>query len=478
MHRRKVILSADRRRRGKTLVMFALVLPVLLGIVGLVIDCGLLMAAQREVQNAADAAAMAAAMAELGRHGVPNDVATTIVNADNGLARATLSAFHHPPAAGAHAGDGRYYEVIVSYPITTLFMPALGAQGTPSIQARAVAGYESVPAGAAVALLDPTAAPGLNVQDQASLVVNGRIIVNALASPAAVVTGGSIQAADYRIVGASTSGSFQPYPGSPGRLALGTPPAPDPLINLPVPASNPIAVNNTATPLGNAWNPQTLGSPSVQNAQASGLLDPNYVDQDGTVQLFPGVYQSITVSGGTVHLNPGVYVLSPSSQPQWALDITGGSVTGSGVLFYNTGGDFVPAMGYPDSGDPALYNPGPAGAGAPPSSADFQGNFAGIRIDSSQGGQITLSPLSTTGDPFRGMLLYQRRANRQAIVIVGGNLSLSGTIYAPWAPVAIAGGGNYPAQFIAGSLQVSGDSTVTLNYASSAGTANEVFLVE
>src|SRR5215469_288649 len=144
MQRRPIVLKLVQRGRGKTLVMFALVLPVLLGIVGLVIDCGLLMAAQREVQNAADAAAMAAAMAELGRHGVPNDVATTIVNADNGLARATLSAFHHPPAAGAHAGDDRYYEVIVSYPITTLFMPALGAQGTPSIQARAVAGYESV----------------------------------------------------------------------------------------------------------------------------------------------------------------------------------------------------------------------------------------------------------------------------------------------------------------------------------------------
>jgi hypothetical protein len=478
MDRRKVILSMVRRRWGKTLVMFALVLPVLLGIVGLVIDCGLLMAAQREVQNAADAAAMAAAMADLGRQGVPKVVATTMVIADNGLARATLLAFHHPPATGAHTGDDRYYEIVVGYPVTTLFMSSLGAHWSPSVQARAVAGYESVPAGAAIALLDPTASPGLSVQDQASLVVNGRIIVNSLASPAAVVAGGSVEAADYRIVGASTSGSFQTYPGSPGRLALGSPPAPDPLINLPVPASNPSAANNTAAPLGSAWSSQTLGSPSVQDGQASGLLDPNYVDDGGTVQLFPGVYQSITVSGGTVNFNPGVYILSPSDQPPLALDITGGTVTGSGVLFYNTGGNFVPATGYPDAGDPELYNPGPGGTGAPPSTADFQGDFAGIRIDSSQGAHITLSPLSTTGDPFRGMLLYQRRANRQAITIVGGNLALSGTIYAPWAPVAIAGGGNYPTQFIAGSLQVSGNNTITLDYASSAGTANEVFLVE
>jgi hypothetical protein len=76
------------------------------------------------------------------------------------------------------------------------------------------------------------------------------------------------------------------------------------------------------------------------------------------------------------------------------------------------------------------------------------------------------------------MLVYQRRPNAQAITIVGGNLSLSGTIYAPWATIVLAGGGTYPAQFIAGSMQLSGSGTVTLNQASPAGSANEVFLVE
>ena len=40
-------VSLGQSRPGKTLVMFALLLPVLLGMVGLVIDCGLLIAAQR-----------------------------------------------------------------------------------------------------------------------------------------------------------------------------------------------------------------------------------------------------------------------------------------------------------------------------------------------------------------------------------------------------------------------------------------------
>jgi hypothetical protein len=477
MQRHQLHQNARRSDSGKTLVMFALVLPVLLGIVGLVVDCGLLMATQREVQNAADAAAMAAAMADLMRQGVPREVATTIVATYNGLSSATLSVFNHPPAAGPHAGNSRYYEVVVTYPVSTLFMSALGVQGDQSVRARAVAGIEPVPAGAAIALLDPTAAPGLSVQAGAGLVVDGRIVVNSPASPAATATG-QVEAADYRIAGPSVQGTFQPYPASRGQLALDSPPAPDPLVNLPVPASTASAANNTATPLGSAWNTRPLGSPLVQQGQSSGLVDPNYVDGNGTVQLFPGVYQSITVSGGTLNLNPGVYVLSPSGSPLYTLDVTGGIVTGSGVLFYNTGADFVPLSGYPDSGDAELYNPGPAGTGAPSSSADFQGNFAGIRLDTSGNAQISLSALLAPGDPYNGMLIYQRRSNMQPLTVAGGNLTLSGTIYAAWAPLSMSGGGSHPAQFIIGSMQITGNDTITLSYASLAGTANEVFLVE
>jgi hypothetical protein len=478
MQRRPVKLSAGRSDSGKTLVLFALVFPVLLGTLGLAIDCGLLMATQREAQNAADAAAMAAAMADLAKHGVPGDVATTIVNSYNGLSNATLAAFNHPPAVGPHAGNDRYYEVIVKYPVSTLFMPILGSRGSQMVQARAVSGFESVPAGASITLLDPAAAPGLNVLDSASLVMSGRLVVNSMASPAASVSGGQVEAADGRFVGSSIAGSFQAYPGTRGRLALGSAPASDPLIRLPVPATTPSAAVNTATPTGTAWNPQSLGSPSIQDGQASGLVDPNYIDASGTIQLYPGVYESITVSGGALNFNPGVYVLRPSSHPRLALDLSGGTVTGSGVMFYNTGGDFVPATGYPDSGDPNLYNGGPAGTGTPSSSPDFQGNFAGIRLDSSASAEITLSALDGTGGPFRGMLIYQRRPNAQAITIVGGNLSLSGTIYAPWAPLVLEGGGNHQAQLIAGSMQLSGNDTLTLSYSSLAGASNEVFLVE
>ena len=478
MQLRSGIATRHRFPRGKALVMFALLLPVLLGIVGLVVDCGLLIVAQREAQNAADAAAMAAAMAELSQMGEPHKAATALVTQYYGISDATLSTFNHPPAAGPHAGAHAYYEVVVTCPVTTLFMPALGVSSNQTVQARAVAGCMPAPATAGVGVLDPTAAPGLSVTGGASLVVNGRILVNSPASPAAVADDGAVQAADYQIVGPTVAGSFQPYPSTIGRVALSHTAAPDPFINLPTPATTPSTAHNTASPLSPGWNTQILGSPTVQAGQASGLQNPNYVDSLGTVQLFPGVYDSITVTGGTVNFNRGVYILRPSDSPPYALDITGGTVTGAGVMFYNTGGDFVPSTGAPDLGDASLYAPGPSGNNAPPSTGGFQGDFAGIRLDSSNNGSITLSPLDGDADPFYGVVLYQRRANTQAIAITGGNLSLTGTIYAVWAPLSISGGGTYPAQFIVGSMQVSGSDAVFLNSTRLLGKANQVFLVE
>src|SRR3954466_445900 len=80
-----------RRREGKILVMFALLLPVLLGVTGLVIDGGLLMAAQRQAQNAADAAATAAAM-DMYRGNTANATATAnTFMTNNGLSGVTLA---------------------------------------------------------------------------------------------------------------------------------------------------------------------------------------------------------------------------------------------------------------------------------------------------------------------------------------------------------------------------------------------------
>jgi Flp pilus assembly protein TadG len=50
-----------KKRRGKILVMLAILLPALCGVAGLTIDMGLLTSTSEQIQHAADAAATAAA---------------------------------------------------------------------------------------------------------------------------------------------------------------------------------------------------------------------------------------------------------------------------------------------------------------------------------------------------------------------------------------------------------------------------------
>ena len=60
-HTKPIRARGHRRRSGSLLIWLAVLVPILAGMVGLVIDSGLLLASYREAQNAADAAALAGA---------------------------------------------------------------------------------------------------------------------------------------------------------------------------------------------------------------------------------------------------------------------------------------------------------------------------------------------------------------------------------------------------------------------------------
>ncbi len=79
------------------------------------------------------------------------------------------------------------------------------------------------------------------------------------------------------------------------------------------------------------------------------------------------------------------------------------------------------------------------------------------------------------------MLFYQRRWNTQGADINGGSdvTQLNGTIYAKWAQFKLDGAGVYNSQFLVGSLALSGQANITINYAGkNLGKAPQVFLVE
>ena len=100
------------------------------------------------------------------------------------------------------------------------------------------------------------------------------------------------------------------------------------------------------------------------------------------------------------------------------------------------------------------------------------------------GGSVTLSPYSNpsnANDPFNGILFYQRRWNTKPATISGSSsdIQLTGTIYAKWANFSLSGQGQYNAQFVVGSMGISGNATVTINATGkNFGRANLMFLVE
>src|SRR5580700_1089814 len=149
-------IRADRAiRSGKILVMMAILLPVLCGFAGLVLDSSLLMAGFRNLQHASDAAATEAATTLLngGTSADATAAAISCVQTENGFADANV-VVNIPPSSGPYAGNANYVEVIASEQKTTFFMQALGTLSPPTIRVRSVAGIEASTAGAAVDVLE------------------------------------------------------------------------------------------------------------------------------------------------------------------------------------------------------------------------------------------------------------------------------------------------------------------------------------
>jgi Flp pilus assembly protein TadG len=439
-------------RSGKTLVLFALLLPLLLGMVGLALDSGLLLATHRQTQNAADAAATAAAMDLINGNSTTVAKATghTYVETYNKMSGAAVTV-NIPPNSGPHAGAGNtnYAEAIVTYPYSTSFVQLLGVSKSHSVTARAVAGYRlSAPVEGVMTLQQsPSGGKGLSVSGGATLTVAGPIVDNATDSEQALdVAGGSVVTATRITVSGgsdASSSTVQNYPS--GSLTPSTNTGvnyADPLAYLAVPSINsgPVTNTNYGTLSGSPLTLQSTASPqdvTVNNGQ--------------TVTLQPGIYQSITVQGGgTATFASGIYVLAGGG-----LTISGTStVTGSGVMFYNTANIYNVDTGVDD-----MY----ASYGA---------------INLSGGSGFNLRGISDSSSPYYGMLVFQDRSNTQKLTVSGGSSAqTAGTWYAPTAEVDVSGGATYNSQFLVGSMIVSGGSS-KVNIVPPASRGNLAYLVE
>ena len=557
-------VSKPSHRAGVVMVLFAMILVVLIGLIGLVIDGGFLMSSHRQAQNTADAAALAAAF-EKYRGRSNSDARTAADNFvdQNGLtslpALVDGTSFKIPPATGPYAGNSNYVEVILTVPVQSLFIQILGGPGSNDVTARAVAGFEAVAAGEGVMVLNRAATPGLSVSGGGRIRVNGRIIVNSEGGgvdengvtvvPASDLPAGStaltvqvqgnnqtpppgIYATWLDVVGGvQSTGVPYIYPyagpglgpptGEPSPLHARALPEPDPLIQLPTPTTGTgvdatdyagsnnnrgsvaVTANNATGDISNGYvagrnsritTANVTGNNLPQILDSAGVsvftgISPAAFQQAGDVILYPGIYGSISITGGRTFFVPGIYVFSPKQNTTNVFSVGGNvngtaTIVGRGVMFYNTGNSYNPANGNPDAND---------GETPPPSNAFDDGttNVGGFTVSK----DVYLSPINTAkytyatyydnaravSTDFDGILFYQRRRNNSTFSVTGNASegSMTGTVYAKWASFQLAGSGSYDAQFIVGSLLASGNADITILAAGSQrGRANQVFLVE
>ena len=291
-----------RSEEGTTIVLFAFSLMVLLGIAGLAADASLLWTVQRQMQNAADGAAIAASRAWL--YGQDYTAAAKDVASFNGFTDGSNSVkvtVNNPPADGAYVGNSSFVEVIVSQAQPTLFMRVFG-MSTVNLAARAVAGSGANGTFCLYAL-DPKVSGAIHTDGGNSLNSTCGIMANSSSSNA-ITSNGKIIAPIVGAVGGA-SGTIRA-----ATKRYGVAPAPDPLAYLKKPTA-----------------PSTCDKTNYSISSGSVTLGPAVAG--GTFVFCRG----LTMSGSAIlTLKPGTYILKGRG-----LTMNGNAtLTGKGVTIFNT----------------------------------------------------------------------------------------------------------------------------------------------
>jgi Flp pilus assembly protein TadG len=398
---------------GQVLVVVALCMIVLLGFMGLGIDMGYLRYMKRQLQKAADAAAIAGAQ-ELVQCPPGTFDCTALTTAaqdaltENGLSGSTLVTdcgtstesfvvtVNNPPcyvSTDPHLSDNHYVEVIVSQAEPLFFSQIFGEQ-TATLTARAEAGLES--SVNCIYALDPSDTETIAVDFEAAVNANCGVEDESSSSSAFYCYIGALKAASISVFGGSSTYDCSVTPAP--KIHQVTPTPADPLAYLPTPSVGSCGAS-VSTPY------------TGYSGTTSGLLI------TGTATLNQGTYcGGIEISEtANVTFEPGIYVLtSPvTSGTGYGLTIDiGAAVLGSGVTFYNTLGS--------GSGSPgAIY--------FYPTACAYGGT-----------GVSLTAPTSGT---YEGLLFFQDPSNANAALILGSTAyktSLQGSYYFPKAKVKFA----------------------------------------
>ncbi len=395
----RIRLLQLRGESGQVLILTAVGMIAIIGFIALAVDVGNMRLVRRQLQAAADSAAIAGAL-EL-RQCAQVAACSTMQSAvhsslvESGFSASTLLMnCDTTPVVGLevllnngpctlgtndpHANNIGYVEVVLSEPAPTYFAQVLGLTSAPLL-VRAEAGrYDG---SRCTYVLDPTGSNALVINSGTTIDSTCGLVVESTSTTASTCTSATVNALTINVVGGFTSSGCTINGIYFTSLRVPTPA--DPLASLPRPAV-PACGTTTTTPYH--------GSPSALTITGTVTLYADYAYCGGIA----------IQNGANVTFASGNYVLTSTNagvpKTPGGLSIqVGATVAGAGVMFYNYG---------PSGGINMTY--------------------------SANAGSINLA--APTSGIYSGMLFFQDSGNTSADSLTGAqawNTSLTGTYYFP-----------------------------------------------
>ncbi len=293
-------------RRGGIVVMFALLLPIMVAFVGLGLEVGLWFQSKRDLQTAADAAAIAGAYEAQDSSATSATIltaATTDATRNSYSATTDTIATSNPPGTGSYTADNGAVEINMTRSVSMLFANTYLGNSI-SISARAVATTGGGTDEACVLSLD-TSDTGVSVGGNGNITFDGcQVASNSSSSSALSVSGSGALITDcYSVVGdISDNGGLTVDNGCTG--STGASSITDPYSSLTAP-------NESCDINGYTYN---------TNA-------PTTITGTGSYSDAYTICGDFWVKKGTVTLSPGLYVIDGGDFKSNAQ----GSITGTGV---------------------------------------------------------------------------------------------------------------------------------------------------
>ena len=410
----------SRSERGQAIVLIVVALIGLIAITGLVVDGGMAYADRRQAQNAADSAALAAALAQVrgeNAFGAAYEAAARNGYDNNGTGN--VVEIHNPPLDGPYKNNKEYIQVVITSHVQTVFGPVINfrqltntvetiARAKPSQIGQIMYGYS-------VISLAPTSdcyyKKAFWLHGQATLrIEGGGLFVNSRDSRCAFMQQGN--------------GSLVLMDQSPVNIVGGASIQKLDLIKR-------LTFKNYTTRGFKDWD---VGRPFIPSTGASQIpypppfvlpkpgcgADMAKVSKSGT-SMSPGNWEDDFPPDGVTELQSGIYCINGNVRVDSHKILHGENV----VLYVEHG------------------------------SVNFSG-----------GANIQLS--APTSGPFKGLLLYLPITNNKKVVLNGGPDSMiNGTILAPASLIRITGMDSdygFRSQIIGYRVELDGDSVVIIKY--------------